>query len=644
MSSFLGVKDRPNLTGGEIKDAYEAQPNTNVFSDAEKQKLSLDAVIFADFGEVDAADLLDGDRVNIPGLAEYTKVSTGETFTTAAGTKLRLHPLNYVTPEMVGGDIHLAGQLAEQFGVPLCTPNTDYELEYAFTPANITWYSDNTRIKMMRAGTGGTNPLDSAVYPGSNVKQIGRLRLYLEDFGAAAAYRAHMLVGRWDTGEGPANLSFDEIYLEGGHDNCNGVAVASGSNILINKIDAGETTKIGRPFMVHWSNFDGHYLNSGTYQHSAGAGPTIHPHDIHIGEIVGDITVNVSDFCALHAVSAGYDISVDRVSGSVVNNGAGTGNLVLFTAGDMGLAYATTEELAHGMRGLRVGTVRGYATSQGVHRVGLALYYNADSTPQPAENYMVKMRDEVGSVEITGAGNNVHCCVDGNNGRGRSDYGVIKSTSFRSAIVVSNFSKAVTVNVVEAIDSQNQAVQLVGSGVTQDDWPHDVTIGKLIVKGTGGSETTAGQSAVSNINKIVGLHISEIIVDELKTGINFAAPSLKIDASVVGVEVDTVRLNWVGTGQTVAVINQAGANGLVDIGQVVAPDTIIPISGGVTSRMAGRNREFHFYGGTVPEGITVRVGDRFYATAAGTGQFFMQIVTTAGETGTDAVLTGFLAG
>lgn len=578
--------------------------------------------------------------------AVLVRVTSGEDldYTGSGGIKLAFKASLAMSPEMAGGDLHLAGQIAERLGVPLFTPEADYEVQNAFEPANITWFSANTRIKMMRAGSGGTDPLDSAVYPGSNVKQIGRLRLHLEDLGAAAAYRAHMLCGRWDTGEGPTNLSFDEIYLEGGHDNCNGVAVASGSNIRINKIDAGTTTKIGRAFMAHWSNFDDHYLSGGTYQHAPGAGPTVHPHDIHIGEIVGDITISSGDFCALHVVSAGYDVSVGRVSGSVDNSGAGPGNLVLFTAGDLGMAYGTADDLARGMRGLRVGSVAGSVSSHGINRIGRALYYNADSTPQSAENYMTKIHDSVDEVVITGAGNNIQCCVDGHNGRGRSKYGVIKSTSFRSAIVASNYTRDFNADIIEAIDNQNQGVQLVGSGATQADWPEEITIGRLIVNGTGGSEATAGQSTVSNINKIVGLRIGEIIVDKLKPGMTFATGSVTVGADVVGVQIDILRLNWQGTGQTIAVLNSAAAEGFVDIGHIICPVDMTPVSGGVTTRVVGRNREYHFAGGAVPSGITVRVGDRFYAAAAGTGQYFVQIVKTAGVTGSGAVLTGFWAG
>lgn len=71
MSSFLGVKDRPNLTGADIKAAYEAEPNTNAYDDAEKQKLKrLTVPSIAAMASID--DLSDGQICVV--------LPTGETF------------------------------------------------------------------------------------------------------------------------------------------------------------------------------------------------------------------------------------------------------------------------------------------------------------------------------------------------------------------------------------------------------------------------------------------------------------------------------------------------------------------------------------------------------------------------------------
>ena len=77
MSSFLGVTDRQNLTGGDIKAAYEAQPDTNEFSDAEKQKLKRVAGSIDGMALID--DLSDGQNCVVLGSGEiftYDAAST----------------------------------------------------------------------------------------------------------------------------------------------------------------------------------------------------------------------------------------------------------------------------------------------------------------------------------------------------------------------------------------------------------------------------------------------------------------------------------------------------------------------------------------------------------------------------------------
>src|SRR3546814_3763724 len=58
-------------------------------------------------------------------------------------------------------------------------------------------------------------------------------------------------------------------------------------------------------------------------------------------------------------VSAGYDTEVGKVKGSVNNPGAGGSDIVLLTAGDLGFAYATADERAAGMWGIRIKSVIG---------------------------------------------------------------------------------------------------------------------------------------------------------------------------------------------------------------------------------------------------------------------------------------------
>lgn len=558
---------------------------------------------------------------------------------TAGGVKLRLIAPDYVSPEMLDGDLHMAAAYAAVFKVTLMTGPVDYEITTSFAPHDIVWFSDNTRIKQMSEASGV-----AVMRPKNNVKHVGRTYLYLPYAESGSANRGHIVYGNWATGVGFENFHFDEFVFEGGHPNTNAFAVAGGSrNIRGNLLDAGTSTVIGRVFLAHWANFDDHYNSGGIYQHANDATPTTHPHDIYIEEVRGDLTVSAGDFCALWCVAAGYNIRAGRIEGSVMNNGAGPGSLVLFTAGDLGLAYATPEERAQGMAGLEIGSVIGHSSHQGINRIGRALHYDTDSTPQPEENYYAKVREVVGFIDVSNPnGSNIECAVDGFNGYGSSHYQYIISKNFRSSFLCSNHTRNFTVDVVEAIDCHGQAMRIVGSGDDSDEWPADISVGRIIVKGTGRSEASAGQSSVSNIDKANNVNVREIIVDELKDMPSFNSATLSVNANVYGVVVDTILQRWSNPGQTVCVSLLTSADKFVDIRNVIAPQNLIPVSGGQTSRVIGRNREYHYYGGTVPSGLQVRVGDRFVASAAASGQSWLYIVTTGGVTGDSATVTGYM--
>src|SRR3546814_773695 len=168
--------------------------------------------------------------------------------------------------------------------------------------------------------------------------------------------------------------------------------------------------------MAHWANFNDHFNSGGTYQHAVGATPTTHPHDIIIDEVSsGNLTCNTGDFMGVVVVSAGYDTEVGKVKGSVNNPGAGGSDIVLLTAGDLGFAYATADERAAGMWGIRIKSVIGNAKRAAVNRLGRALYYNADSTPQPTDYYFAKIEDTIDYIrgKVTG---NLGVVIAGTNG------------------------------------------------------------------------------------------------------------------------------------------------------------------------------------------------------------------------------------
>jgi len=567
----------------------------------------------------------------VPALAMYIGMTGGGNVDDA---------IRFVTPEMFNRDIQAAADYAAANNRTLMTGPNDYTISASFAPHDITWISDNTRI--IQPSTAAI----SVLRPGSNLKHVGRTFLQLADAGSGTANRAHVLCGRWDTGEGIENFHFDEFVLEGGHTNCNGFSVAGDShNIRGRRIDAGTSTKIGRAFMAHWANFDDHYLSSGTYQHAGGAGYTTHPYDIVIDEVVGDLTLSTGDFCALWCVSAGYDIQFGRVAGSVANTGSGPGNVVLYTAGDLGMAYADPDIQALGMRGLAGGTVSGRSSHQGYRRIGRALYYNNDSTPQDAADYFVRIHDMVREVDIEqSTTTNLYCAVDGYNGYGSTRIGMIRSRLFRSAAVFSNFNRDVFVDIIDSRDNRNQGIQLVGSGDTPSEWPTNINIGTLRVDGTGISEVTAGASTASNINKVVDLQIGSVVIDGLKGDISFAAASIQVQADARSIKIGKVIQNVTLTGQTVCVSNLNAGNNYVAIGDVVCPTALTPLSGGYTRETVGGHDVFGYAGGAIASGITVRAGDRFEARAAGSGQYWTSIVKTGGVTGSTASVEGFLAG
>lgn len=103
MSSFLGVSERPNLTGSDIKAAYEAEPNTNEFSDDKSQKLNdLDRLKFDSVPEFVASEagFSAGEFVHVVGGGFSYKTApiivTDFHISNAAGMKF------YVVPDAYG--------------------------------------------------------------------------------------------------------------------------------------------------------------------------------------------------------------------------------------------------------------------------------------------------------------------------------------------------------------------------------------------------------------------------------------------------------------------------------------------------------------------------------------------------------------
>jgi len=488
-----------------------------------------------------------------------------------------------VTPEMFDGDLHKAAAYAALKGVTLVTPATTYVIDRAFAPHDITWISNGTRIRQTRRGTGGADPLDSGIFWGSNVRHSGRTYIDMVDTGTnAAAYRAHSLMGRMDTGEGPSNIVFGELVLEGGHYNINGFAVVGNThNIRGERIQCGNSNKIGRLFIAHWGNFNDHNKPGSTYQHVAKGDPTTHPHDIKINEVfAGDLTCKASDFLAVVCVSAGYDIEIGEVRGNAFNSGTGGSSIVMIIAGDLGLAYASPDIREAGMRNIHIRKIVGRSNKVGYQLLGRALYFDKDSTPKPDEYYLAKIDNIVDYAEMSGAGTLIHEGVSGGNGNGRSHYGTLKLRNFRSAWSFPNYTRRVSVDYVDSADMQSVGLQFhQGSGTDQNIWPTDIYVKAARINGTGASETKAENYAGFIANKIHSLRIDSLIIDRLREN---AIASGSIGPNASDVTINQIKLNWTSPKQRVVIKNSAGPNAHIAVGQIVGGRGLVPVSGGIT--------------------------------------------------------------
>ncbi|QHM75400.1 hypothetical protein C7M52_01354 [Mixta theicola] len=543
----------------------------------------------------------------------------------------------FITPEMppFNGNIQAAADAAAEQNLPLMTGRKDYNLQYGLLlPTGLTWISSGTRLRMIRAGSGGSDPRDSVLIPSDNCKIIGKVYLYMIDSPGAAAFRAHCLIGNWTTGIGVNNFTFDEFILEGGHTNVNSVAIAGSScGIRGNRIDAGKSKVIGRVLMTHWGNFSEHYLRQGIYQHSPDAGPTTHPHDIHIKEVLGDLTANISDFMALVCISAGYDTSVERITGSVNNESkSASAQLLLLIAGDMGFAYATAEQRAAGMKNLVFNTINGSTNKMGISRIGRALYYNSDSTPQLPENYYVKTNETVINFNAKSTSKStIYSAIGGSNWGGCCNYGTVITDGFVNSFSPGNNDTGGIISQLISRNNQYNALLYAGAGNDKSNYPRGLCINRLVIDGTGAQEYNElychGVRTRSCNDLIIG-SVEVLSMHEKGYAVTFGQQTS-------GIHIGSIRLPS-SYRQQAASLNSV--NGVTD-NQVshVSDSSIYPISGGITVKSFGLLREFLYEGGELPPGINVLAGDRFVAAKGKPGQPALSIITTAGVIGADAV-------
>lgn len=543
----------------------------------------------------------------------------------------------FVTPEDFGGSsvinsIIFAMNAASAAGVPLrCSP-VDYQTDTAVTPpASMEWHANGCRI------VANTDISTSAVRILNNDIRIrGLLRISLSDIGGSpTAYRGHVLVGDWQDGSiAPTNFRFDDLYFEGGHSNVNGLAVAGGASVIRGKsVRCGDSSKIGRLFMPHWGNFNQHFLSGGIYQHSVDAGPTTHPHDIIIDEVSsGVLSCGTGDFMAVVAISAGYDIQIGKVSGTVNNSGAGGSDVVLLTAGDLGFAYATPAERAKGMRGINISSVIGQSTRNGINRIGQALYYNADSTPQPTAYYFALIEDTISYIDIKVTGT-VTSVIAGTNGYGKTKYGVVNAEGGRVCAGFANYNRSTAIDVLRCKNSVTKALEIAGSGADTTLHPDGIEIRRLEI------DTTDAGGSGTQVNSL-GMLIQS--ARRVQIGVVYIIALANTGyAGLVSTLVNSIRIgetflpdNYNAT-LTFAYSNSGGYADAVSFGNVFGPTTVNQaITGGTTFRTVGRNREFYSNANFL-SGLSVTNGDRTWITAA-SGPALTQ-VKTSGLIGSTAV-------
>jgi hypothetical protein len=429
----------------------------------------------------------------------------------------------FVTPEEFGGpqvknSIVTAMAKAAERGLPLKCAAVDYITDVSLVPARgLHWHANGCRI------VASTNASSAAIrILNDDVRVHGLLRISLSDPGGTpTGYRGHVLIGDWTDGSiAPSGFEFDDIELEGGHQNVNGFAVAGGAHqVRGNSLRCGDSDKLGRLFLAHWGNFSHHKKPGALYEHAKEFAPTMHPHAISIKEIAaGRFSCNTTDFVAVAAVSGGYDIDLGKVSGVIDKPSPGPSQIVLLTAGDLGLAYATPAERSRGMWGIRIGSIEGHSTGNGITRIGQALYHDKDSTPQPAENYFTKIEDTVArmNVVVTGKLNSV---LAGFNGFGRSRYGMIEAEGGRVCVGISNYNRDTVIETVICRHSFTHALEIGGAGGDPSMYPQGITISSVQIDGT----DAAGSGALANKSGIViqsaqGVRIGHVKIVSLAPG------------------------------------------------------------------------------------------------------------------------------
>ncbi|AXF41546.1 hypothetical protein SHAb15599_00195 [Acinetobacter phage SH-Ab 15599] len=552
-----------------------------------------------------------------------------------------------VLPEMFGDDIILASDYAVANNGILLTSEKVYEVNQEFKPkSGLVWFSNNSTLKQVGAASQSASA--SGLAPESNVRIIGTLTVDMGNPTVGWGEKCHVRIDSFTNREPQiSGFYFDTLILKGGHFNCNGFVMAGGANLVRGKrIECGDSAVIGRVFMAHWGNFQDHYNDNGTYRHKVGWLPTTHPHDCIIEEIsAGNLTCDTNDYSGVVLISAGYDIKIGKIEGSILDHTITGKGLLFLTAGDLGFAYANEKDKRNRMRNIQVGSIQGTSYALGIGMLGNALYAtvddttNAGFTPTP-DDYLAKISGLVEAINCFGkleTGNASNILINGDNGGGNFRVINAESQYFYSSLYVRNLANNVVVDNLISKDSKINPVNVIGTGNDPSKLPKNTKVGRMeCIRYGVTSSNTVFRTALRNelaLNTIV----DEIIVTE--HGNSYCVVSSANTASLgKTLKVGKIMVLDPSYSNNFLVNNSNPISDPVELDSydVVSGTITVAVSGGSSIKCSGRNREWQ--AGTLITGAKVSANDYVYNLGAGAGAPYKYIVEQAGVVGTDAVL------
>ena len=522
----------------------------------------------------------------------------------------------FVFPEHFNDDIIAAAAFAAANNATLVTKNKTYEMPQEFVlPENLTWLSCYTTIKQVAPAT--ENRRASGIAPMSNVTIQGHLTVDMGTPTGGYGEKCHVRIDSfYNTTPKVKGFYFDTIKLKNGHFNCNGFVMAGGASLVRGKrLEVEDSDVMGRPFMAHWGNFTQHYNDDGTYRHVADYSPTTHPHDCIIDEITtGNLTCNTNDFCGVALVSAGYDIEIKKITGNLLDSTITGKSLVMFTAGDLAFAYASSEIKTHKMRNCKAGAITGTTYATGLGMIEKALYASNDDyanvlTPPQENDYLMGLNLKIDTIDCIGQLENVNSAnnlINGANGGGSVSIHFAKARNFYSALATRNLAENITIDEMHVTNAKTNPVSIVGTGIDKSKLPKNISIKKIVLNKYGITSINPIYRYAIRNELSVNTSIGDIIVEEHGNAAGVVDTKNGIGENF---KVNSISVNDSKYNQSYLISNSNRQDDPVFLGHYYAPSIVkTAVSGGVTFNANGRTRNFY---STASSSIYLNVGDTF---------------------------------